>query len=151
MNRSNWCFVIPMSLIMKRHHQDCFLARGYTLLELSVVIVVMISLISTGLFVSKQIEVDRKGREASEVLRTVYTAQRLYLSEYPMEGVSQLTAEKLIPYLSNKASSMPTVKSLSGNQLSIVVNQFPPYIDAGSGLRYDPSGNIKDTLWDVGE
>lgn len=125
--------------------------RGFTLLEMTIVIMVLIALISTGLFVSQQMDSNRAGREASEVLRVVHTAQRMYLSDYPMEPVSGLTNAKLIPYLPNGATSMPTVTSLTGANLPIVVNQIPPFANAGSGVRYDPSGSTRDSLWDVGE
>ena len=127
------------------------IGRGFTLLEMTIVIMVLVALISTGLFVSKAMDDNRAGREASEVLRVVYTAQRMYLSDYPMEPVSSLTAAKIIPYLPNNATALPTVQALDGRTLSIIVNQLPPVINAGSGVRYDPSGSFQDSLWDVGE
>jgi type II secretory pathway pseudopilin PulG len=136
---------------MKLHLHSRHPIPGFSLLEMTIVIMVLISLISTGLFVSKQMDDNRAGREASETLRVVYSAQRMYLSDYPMEAVSSLTATKIIPYLPNNAAALPTVKSLTGANLSIVVNQLPPFINAGSGVRYDPSGDFRDSLWDVGE
>jgi hypothetical protein len=46
---------------------------------------------------------------------------------------------------------MPTVKSMTGATLSVIVNVSPPVINAGSGVTYDPSGSNRDSLWDVGE
>ncbi|MCX6880033.1 MAG: type II secretion system protein [Verrucomicrobia bacterium] len=125
--------------------------RAFTLLEMTIVIMVMLALISTGLFVSGSIQTWQRGREASEVLRGVYTAQRLYLSDNPTTAVTSLTNALLIPYLANQATTMPTVKSLTGGTLNIKVTVFPPVVDNGSGVAYDPSGNPKDSLWDVGE
>lgn len=136
---------------MNTRFQIKHLNKGFTLLEMSIVIMVLVALISTGLFVSKAMDDNRAGREASEVLRVVYTAQRMYLSDYPMDPVSSLTAAKIIPYLPNNATALPTVRSLTGQNLSIIVNQLPPVINAGSGVRYDPSGSFQDSLWDVGE
>ena len=48
-------------------------------------------------------------------------------------------------------SSMPTIESLEGTQLGIVVNTHPPVVDAGGGAAYDPSGRPDDSLWDIGQ
>jgi prepilin-type N-terminal cleavage/methylation domain-containing protein len=125
--------------------------RGFTLLEMTVVIMVLMALISTGLFVTRKMDEWKLGREASETLRTVYSAQRMYLADNPTVAVSSLTSTMIIPYLPNQATAMPTVKSLVNTNLSIIVNQSPPVINAGSSTIYDPSGNSKDSLWDVGE
>ncbi len=125
--------------------------RGFTLLEMSIVMMVLLALISTGLFVTRKMDEWKLGREASEVLRTVYSAQRMYLADNPTVAVTALTSTHIIPYLPNQATAMPTVKSLINTNLSIIVNQSPPVINAGSSTIYDPSGNSKDSLWDVGE
>jgi predicted lipoprotein len=91
------------------------------------------------------------GREASETLRAVYSAQRMYLADNPTQAVSTITAAQILPYLQNAPTALPTVKSLTGTALTIRVNVSPPVINAGSGVTYDPSGNSKDSLWDVGE
>lgn len=124
---------------------------GFTLLEMSIVIAVLVSLVSTGLFVSKKMDEWKLGREASETLRTVYSAQRMYLADNPTVSVANITSAVLIPYLSTQAAALPTVKSMTGASLSILVNVSPPVINAGSGVVYDPSGSSKDSLWDVGE
>jgi prepilin-type N-terminal cleavage/methylation domain-containing protein len=127
------------------------LKPGFTLIELTVVIVVLLSLMQTGFFVSRKINEWKLGRDAAETLRTVYTAQRLYLADNPTVSVNSLTATLLIPYLPNQATTIPTVKSLTGADLPIIVNVYPPVVNDGSGVAYDPSGNSKDSLWDVGE
>ncbi|MBN8460499.1 MAG: type II secretion system protein [Verrucomicrobia bacterium] len=124
---------------------------GFTLLEMSMVIMVLLALMALGFRVTKMSKNAQMGREAAETLRTVYTAQRLYLAENPATAVSSLTGTLLVPYLPTRATSMPTVKSLTGATLSIKVTVFPPVIDNGSGGTYDPSGSSKDALWDVGE
>ena len=125
--------------------------RAFTLVELTVVIMILLALAGIGLYGSGAIKTWRLGREASEVLRSVYTAQRLYLSDNPTVAVTALTDELLIPYLPNRAAAMPTVKSLTGTTLTIKVTVFPPVVNNGSGVAYDPSGSTKDSLWDVGE
>ena len=124
---------------------------GFTLLEMTIVIMVLISLISTGLFVTRKMDDWSLGRQASETLRGVYSAQRMYLADNPTKLVSAITAADVLPYMPNSPTVMPTVKSMAGTNLSIIVNVSPPVINAGSGVTYDPSGNSKDSLWDVGE
>jgi len=125
--------------------------RAFTLVEMTLVIMILLALIGAGLFVSGSITTWKRGRDASESLRTVYTAQRLYLADNPTVAVSSLTEAMLIPYLPNQAASIPTVTSLTNTTLTIKVNVFPPVVNNGSGGTYDPSGNSKDSLWDVGE
>ena len=136
---------------MKTPYQSVSPGRAFTLLEMTIVIMVVLALIGTGLFVSKKMDEWKLARQASESLRSVYSAQRMYLADNPTATVASLTPTLLIPYLPDKAASMPTVTSLTGTSLSILVNVFPPVINAGSGTTYDPSGNSKDSLWDVGE
>jgi type II secretory pathway pseudopilin PulG len=122
-----------------------------TLLEMTIVIMVLLRLIGVGLYTSKGIDQWTLGREGGETLRSVYTAQRMYLADNPTVLVANITTTNIIPYLPNKVTSMPTVKSLTGATLSILVNQSPPVINNGSGARYDPSGSTTDSLWDVGQ
>jgi type II secretory pathway pseudopilin PulG len=125
--------------------------RAFTLLEMTLVIMVLLALISVGMYSGSAIKTWRLGRQASESLRSVYTAQKLYLADNPTVPVTSLTPALLIPYLTNRATSMPTVTSLTGATLTIKVTVFPPVVDSGSGVAYDPSGSPTDSLWDVGE
>ena len=136
---------------MKTPRQTHPAKRAFTLLEMTVVILVLLSLIKTGLYVNKKMDEWKVGREASETLRSVYSAQRLFLADNPTRLVSSLVASDIVPCLQNGATSLPTVKSLTGANLSIIVNVSPPVINAGSGVVYDPSGSSKDSIWDVGE
>ena len=121
------------------------------MVELTVVILIMMTLVGTSIMASGGYKKAMLAREATEALRTVFTAQRLYLSDNPLVSVSSLTSTALIPYLPNRATAIPTVKSLNGTTLAIKFTVFPPVINNGSGGTYDPSGNPKDSLWDVGE
>lgn len=125
--------------------------RGFTLLEMTIVIMVLIALISTGLFVNTKMDEWKLGRAASETLRQVYSAQRMFLADNPTRLVSAITNTDVIPYLPGNVTSLPTVQSLTGANLGILVNVSPPVINAGSGVPYDPSGDNRDSLWDVGE
>jgi hypothetical protein len=106
---------------------------------------------STGMFFSSAVSSWKKGREASEVLRAAYIAQRTYLADYPITAISSLTREMLLPYVPGGPAAFPTVKALDGSVLQVKVSVSPPVVDAGNGSAYDPSGKPKDSLWDVGE
>lgn len=124
---------------------------GVTLVEMTVVILLILTLLSLGTFSAKKISDWKLGRAASEVLRSVYSAQRLYLSDRPTTLVENITAADLLPYMPEGTTEIPTVESLEGTQLPIIVNTSPPIINGGSGVSYDPSGSTNDSLWDVGE
>jgi len=147
--------VVHVYILMKKFRPFCLRprsrARAFTLLEMTLVIMVLLALISVGMYSGSAIKTWRLGRQASESLRSVYTAQKLYLADNPTVAVTSLTPTLLIPYLTNKATSMPTVTSLTGATLNIKVTVFPPVVDSGSGVAYDPSGSPTDSLWDVGE
>jgi type II secretory pathway pseudopilin PulG len=125
--------------------------RAFTLLEMTVVIMVLMTLVGISMYSIGSISSWRKGRDASDKLLSVQTAQRLYLSDHPTTDVGTLTAEMLIPYLPDRSTSIPTVTSLEDAELSIKLNVFPPIVVNSSGTPYDPSGNNQDSLWDVGE
>ncbi len=125
--------------------------NGFTLVEMTVVIMVLMTLLGTGLYVSKQYGNWQLGRTAAENLRTVYAAQRMYLADNPTTVVANITTAQIIPYLPSRAAALPTVKSLTGSTLTIRVNVTPPNINNGAGGIYDPSGSTTDSLWDVGQ
>ena len=68
-------------------------SNAFTLLEMTIVIMVLITLLSTGLFVSKKTDEWKLGRQASEALRSVYSAQRMYLADNPTASVSGITSK----------------------------------------------------------
>ncbi|BCU78231.1 type II secretion system protein [Luteolibacter sp. LG18] len=127
-----------------------FATSGFTLLELTMVLCILMALTFTGLFFNNKIKDWQLGRTASETLRTVYSAQRMYLADNPTATLASLTNAKLIPYLPNAATTMPTVTSLTGANLTIAVTVSPPKINNGSGGYYDPSASTTDLLWDTG-
>lgn len=134
--------------------------RGLTLLEMTIVIMVLLSLIGAGLSASSMMDQWRLGRAASETLRSVYSAQRMYLADHPTTLVANLTEAMLIPYLPNRnpatvapptlVAAFQTVSPLSGAALNFNVAVSPPQFTQ-AGVRYDPSGGLTDSLWDVGE
>jgi type II secretory pathway pseudopilin PulG len=131
-----------------RRRTSCY--QGLTLIEMTVVIVVLMTLVGMSMYVSGGYSEWKLGSEASQKLRMVYNAQRTYLAEHPTESPSSLTSAKVIPYLSDNASTLPTVESLDGDELSIKVSVSPPVVVDGGGSNYDPSGDSDDGIWDVG-
>ena len=79
----------------------------------------------------------------------------MLLADNPTMAPTAITDVLVLPYMAQNASgtpvALPTVKSLTGTSLGILVNVSPPVINAGSGVPYDPSGSNTDSLWDVGE
>jgi prepilin-type N-terminal cleavage/methylation domain-containing protein len=142
---------------MKTSRRHQLSTQGFTLLEMSMVILVLLSLVGIGLYSSRKMDENRLAREATETLRSVYTAQRMFLADNPTTLVSNITASNILPYLSGNPTALPKVTSATGAQLSLMVNVSPPRINAGSGVIYDPSGDpndpktFTDGLWDVGE
>jgi len=124
--------------------------RGLTLIEMTVVIVILITLVGLSVLALSGYKDWQLGSEASQKLRMVYNAQRTYLSENPTEQVTTLTDAKIIPYLSDKSSTIPTVEGLDGASYNIKVNVSPPVVIDGGGDTYDPSDDLTDGLWDVG-
>ena len=121
-----------------------------TLIEMSLVIGMLIALMSIGFVVSGRVGDWRLGRLAGETLRTVHAAQRLYLADHPTTTVASITQADLIPYLPNRATTMPTIETLKGETATIQITVIPPVAVLG-GEPYDPSGSTTDSLWDVGE
>lgn len=124
--------------------------RGLTLIEMTVVIVVLMTLVGMSMVAISGYKDWQLASEASQKLRMVYNAQRTYLAENPTKAVSSITAADIIPYLSDNAAALPTVESEDGDDFDIKVSVSPPVIIDGTGANYDPSGDDDDGLWDVG-
>ncbi|MEY3897545.1 MAG: hypothetical protein RLZZ214_3066 [Verrucomicrobiota bacterium] len=136
---------------MKIPRSSRLLSKAFTLVEMTIVILVILTLTSVGFISSKKMTDWKLGRAAAESLRSVWSAQRMYLADNPTATVSALTNADLIPYLPNNVAAIPTITSLAGTSLTILVNRIPPVVNAGSGIPYDPSPNTTDLLWDVGQ
>lgn len=121
------------------------------MIELTLVIMVLLSFASATLFFAGNIREWRKGKVASESLRSVYAAQRGFLADNPRRTLASLTAAELYPYLPSGATSFPSVENLDGDSLSYNINVSPPVLTGSGGDTYDPSGKSDDSLWDVGK
>lgn len=143
---------------MKSHVQGNASCRGFTLVELTLVISIILLLVTVGLKSSSVFKNYRAAREASDILRTVYVAQRTYLADNPTTAMGSITPALLLPYIQNGPAVFPTGRSLTGTNLNIFVGSSPPFFTATGTVsgtnppaRYDPSGSTTDSLWDVGE
>ena len=124
---------------------------GVTLIELSVVIFVILSLMGATMYFAGNLGEWNKGKKASAALQEVYAAQRLFLSDHPRRTVSSLTAAEIIAYLPSGAGALPVVEGLEGASVTIDFTVSPPVLTTAGGSAYDPSGDSGDSLWDVGE
>lgn len=136
---------------MKTYPRSDSKRKAFTLLELTIVIMVLLALISLGFVASSQMNQWKRGRAAAETLRTVYTAQRMFLSDNPMRPVNSILPADLLPYMAGAPAALPTVQAMDDTYLEIMIDRSPPRINDGSGQPYDKSGSNNDSLWDVGE
>jgi prepilin-type N-terminal cleavage/methylation domain-containing protein len=120
---------------------------GFTLIELSITIAVILILAGAASLGIKPYYAFRDGRAAGEMLRSVKAAQLMYLSDNPSTAVTALTQALLLPYMPN--GTWPTLPSVGAVVPTINCAQFPP-VAVLSGTTYDPSGSPTDGLWDVG-
>lgn len=128
-----------------------FCKQGLTLIEMTVVILVLLAL-TGGFFVTTGPVADwQKGRIASTVLRDVEVAQRQFLADNPQRPVSSLTVAEVSSYLPGSPAGLPTMEDLDGNTLTAKIDVSPPVAQTSGGEVYDPSGTTSDSLWDVGQ
>jgi len=123
--------------------------RGMTIIEISVVLAMMLALSYVVVLSANGVAEWKLARSAGLDLRSVYVAQKSYLADRPTASIASVVESDLSPYLPVSGSAIPTVKSLDGAQLPINFNVMPPVAQSG-GADYDPSGDPKDGLWDVG-
>jgi prepilin-type N-terminal cleavage/methylation domain-containing protein len=131
---------------------------AFTLIEMTIVIMILLGLAGSGLYSYAALDRWKLGRAASEDLRSVYSAQRMYLADNPITPVADLTEAMLIPYLPNRAAVPPAtlvaafqpIKAITGANLGFRITQSPPVLVQGA-VVYDPSGRPTDSLWDVGQ
>ncbi len=126
---------------------------GFTLVEMSVVIAVILLLAGASSLGIKPYLAYRDGRAAGEMLRAVKAAQLMYLSDNPSTQVTNLTQAGLLPYMPNGSDwDAPThsLPSVNGQVPTINCTVFPP-VAVLNNATYDPSGSPTDGLWDVGQ
>lgn len=125
--------------------------RGLTLIEVSLVIGLILTLVSLTYLSFRPFSDWQKAKDAGISLQAVYTAQKTYLADHPTQAVDTLTEAQLIPYLPNNMVAMPTAVGLAGEPLTVRVNVIPPTLLSGGDDFGDPSGSTTDGLWDAGK
>ena len=120
-----------------------------TLIELTVVIALILILVGIAIPVGNGYRDWQQGVGAGERLQAVYTAQRLYLSDFPTTNVAALTPADTIPYLPDNTTALPMVEDLDGNPLTFNIVVSPPTLLDAAGTVYDPT-RPGDGQWDVG-
>lgn len=135
---------------LRQYEKQSFSRRGVTLIEMTVVILVLLSL--TGAFFASSGSIGdwQKAKEASSILREVDVAQREFLANNPQRAVDTLTVAEVAGYLPGRPTTLPTAVDLDGNTLTINISVAPPVLMSGTS-PYDPSASTTDSLWDVGK
>src|SRR5271166_4122419 len=131
-----------------RGFQASHLKSGFTLVEMTVVIAVIVVLIGAASLGIQPYYAFRDGRAAGEALRSVKAAQLMYLSDNPSTPITSLTSALLTQYMPQ--GTWPTLPLVNGVAPTINCTVFPP-VAVLSGTTYDPSGSTTDGLWDVGK
>jgi prepilin-type N-terminal cleavage/methylation domain-containing protein len=124
------------------------LKGGFTLVEMSVTIAIILVLIGIASLGVQPYFAYRDGRAGGEMLRAVKAAQLMYLSDYPSTPVTSLTQALILPYMPH--GTWPTLPLVNGVAPTINCAVFPPVALLG-GTIYDPSGSPTDDLWDAGQ
>lgn len=125
-------------------------ARGFTLLEISLVIGLMLGLSAFIGFGYNAVSDYKRGKDASLSLQAVYAAQRAYMADNPTGNIAAVSQTQLQAYLPQGWSTMPTFAGLKGESLTLNFSVMPPILLNGIS-NYDPSPKTSDGLWDVGE
>lgn len=141
-----------MNIVRQRSRSSDFqalrLKSGFTLVEMTVAIAVILVLAGVASLGVKPYYDYRDGRTAGEMLRAVKAAQLMYLSDNPSTAVTTLTQTLLVPYMPN--GNWPTLPIVGSVYPTINCTVFPP-VAVLNGLTYDPSATTNDGLWDVGQ
>jgi prepilin-type N-terminal cleavage/methylation domain-containing protein len=116
---------------------------GFTLVEMSVVIAVILILAGAASLCIKPYLDYRDGQKATETLQTVKAARLMYLSDHPATDLANLTQADLLPYMPNGVWPNPELP---------LVNGVPPPTINFTGFTvtssYQPPGSPINGLWD---
>jgi len=126
--------------------------RGLTLIELTVVMAILLTLLAISVTTVRGYHRWQAENAGTALLRSVYNAQRTYLSENPTVPVASVTAANIFPYLSEtvdaprdadgNVTALPIV-TFEEVDYNVLVNVSPPTFNV------DPSGDPNDGSWDL--
>lgn len=140
--------------------------RGITLIELSLVILLIFTLIALTFMSFTPIKNWQRAKDAGISLQAVYTAQKTFLADHPTSPTNPITVNgvtiteaELQPYLPGSTAGalapMPTAVDLDGGPLCIDFTVIPPVlrvgVTPGTAPFPDTSGSSTDGLWDIGK
>lgn len=127
-----------------------FSSTGFTLMEVSLVIALILGLTTFIGFSVSAISDWQRGKNAGLGLQAVYATQRAYMADHPTADIATVTTAQLQVYLPSGWSAMPTFKGLNDESLTLDHAVMPPRLELGNAV-YDPSGKSSDGLWDAGQ
>jgi prepilin-type N-terminal cleavage/methylation domain-containing protein len=125
-------------------------ARGFSLLEISLVIALLLVLSTFAGLTVTSVRNWQRGKDAALSLQAVFAAQRAYLADHPTANIALVSSAQLQDYLPQGWSSMPTFTGLNNEVITLDHTVMPPRLYA-DGSVYDPSGKPNDGLWDTGK
>lgn len=125
-------------------------SRGFTLIEISLVIALIVTL-GMGIGISlSSMQGWEKAKAGTIALQAVYAAQRAYMADHPTADIATVPVAQLQAYLPQGWTTIPTATGANGETLVLDRTVMPPKFRLGTST-YDPSGSATDGLWDVGE
>jgi type II secretory pathway pseudopilin PulG len=111
--------------------------RGYTLLELSLVLGMLVGLTAIGAFGLKYFTTVARSNRAEAILRQVENARLSYLVDNPVENHTTVTPDKISPYLPGGWDG--AVQMLAINGYTLDASDLTG-LDIGYGFVEKPSG-----------
>lgn len=135
---------------MRYSHSRFQKQAGFTLLEISLVMGLILGLCVMIGFGYNSVSDWKKGKDAGLSLQAVYAAQRGYMADNPTADIASVSAAQLVGYLPQGWSVLPSFYGKDGEVLTLKFSVMPPILLYGTSA-YDPSGKPADGLWDVGE
>ncbi|MFC5454216.1 type II secretion system protein [Prosthecobacter fluviatilis] len=136
--------------MMKLHSRPARHNGGFTLIEISLVIGLLLGLATFAGMNIAAVRDWQRGKDASVALQAVFAAQRAYLSDHPTADIAVVATDQLEPYLPQGWTTMPALVSLNDEPLTVDHTVMPPLLLLGSSV-YDPSSSGSDGLWDAGQ
>lgn len=125
-------------------------ARGFSLVEISLVIALLLALSTFAGLTVTSVRNWQRGKDAALSLQAVFAAQRAYLADHPTANIALVSSAQLQAYLPEGWSAMPSFTGLENEAITLDHTAMPPRLYA-NGAVYDPSGKTDDGLWDTGK
>lgn len=125
-------------------------ARGFSLVEISLVIALLLALSTFAGLTVTSVRNWQRGKDAALSLQAVFAAQRAYLADHPTANIALVSSTQLQAYMPEGWSNLPSFTGLADEAITLDHTAMPPRLYA-NGAVYDPSGKPDDGLWDTGK